>query len=143
MVENLLKHCSLHSSLGTDGITFYNLKHLPCVHHFLATLFMKLLRSRCVPLSWCHARIIKGADPSDSANFRPIALASVVGKLFHNFLPFRLEEFLISNNLIDTSSQKEFLSCDSGCIEHIYTIQSIISKACSLASPLLQSLLWI
>ena len=42
-------------------------------------------------------------------NFRLIALTSVIEKLFHKILAIRLEEYTLSNSIIDTSLQNGFL----------------------------------
>lgn len=54
-VKGTLKKCSSKSSPGPDGITYHHLKKLPSTHHFLATLFSKILQSsHQSPSSWCQ-----------------------------------------------------------------------------------------
>ena len=123
MIKNILKKRSSSSSSGEDGITHHHLKMLPSTHHFMATLFSKiLLHSHTPPSSWCHAKVItiyKNGDPSNPANFRPIALTSVVAKLIHKIIAIRLEDFVLSNSIIDTSLQKGFLGGINGCMEQL------------------------
>ena len=113
---------------------------MPSTHHFLATLFSKiLLQSQSPPSSWCHAKVItihKKGDPQDPANFRPIALTSVIGKLYHKILAIRLEDYLIQNSIIDKSLQKGFLRGVNGCIEHVYAVQSMLVNAQEHSLPL-------
>ena len=45
--------------------------------------------------------IHKNGDTSDPAHFRPIAITSVIGKLFHNILAVRLDDFLVENGVIN------------------------------------------
>ena len=93
--------------------------HLPSSHHFIATLFNKLIKSGSAPACWGRARIkliYKSGDNSDPSNFRPIALTSVVGKLLYKILSRRLEEYLKSNDVIDTSVQKGFLLGSQGSL---------------------------
>ena len=113
LVKSTLQRCSRKSAPGIDGITYFHLCHLPSTHHFMATLFNKLIKSGSAPACWGCARIkliYKSGDHSDPSNFRPIALTSVVGKLLHKIISCRLEEYLRSNDVIDTSVQKGFVS---------------------------------
>ena len=113
-------------SPGHDGITYHHLKMMPSTHHFLATLFSKvLLCSRVPPTLWTHAKIImihKKSDTTDPPN-------SVIGKLFHKILANTLERYLILNGIIDKSLQKGFLRGVNGCIEHVFAIQLMIVNA--------------
>ena len=51
LVKSTLKHCSMQSAPGMDGITYYHLYHLPSSHYFMATLFNKLLQTGTAPPS--------------------------------------------------------------------------------------------
>ena len=86
LIKRTLQKCSTTSSPGLDRITYFHLRNLPCTHHFLATIFSKiLLFSQSGPSSWFQSEIIlipKWDDPSQPSNFSPIALTSAVSKLF-------------------------------------------------------------
>ena len=47
-----------------------------------------------------------------------------------------LEEFVLSNSIIDTSLQKGFLRGVNSCMEHMFAVQSIISNAQASSLPL-------
>ena len=144
LVKSTLKHCSMQSAPGMDGITYYHLYHLPSIHHFMATLFNKLLETGTAPPSWGVARlrlIHKSGDTSDPSNFRPIALTCVVGKLFHKILSRHLEIYLRANNVIDTSIQKGFVSGLPGVFEHIYSLSAIMEDALTNRKPLMMTFL--
>ena len=89
-IRRVLAKRSSSSSPGEDGNTYHHLKKMPSTHHFLATLFSKiLLCNQAAPDSWCEARIklvFKKGDDHLPANFRPIVLTSVVGKLYHKII---------------------------------------------------------
>jgi len=57
LIKSYLRHCSMKSAPGPDGLTYYHLFHLPCTHHFLATLFNKILTVGTAPGSWGQAHI--------------------------------------------------------------------------------------
>ena len=86
--------------------------NLPTCHYFLATLYSKvLLESKLAPSRWVGGKIIllhKHSEPSFPENFIPIVLSSSIGKLFHKILALRLQKFCLSNDIIDSSIQKEF-----------------------------------
>ena len=122
LVKRILKKCSSSSKPGPDKVTYSCLKKLPSTHKFLATLYSKiLLKTQECPHTWCTANlslIYKSGDPAVPANFRPIALTSVLGKIFHNIIASRLEQYAIDNEVIDPSTQKGFLKGINGVIEH-------------------------
>ena len=140
LVKNVLKKRSSNSSPGDDGITYHHLKKVPSCHHFLSTLFSKiLLQSRSAPSVWCKAKIkllFKGVDPKLPENVCPIALISTIGKLFHKILAIRLENFLGMNDLIDSSVQKRFMKGVNGTFEHIFSVSAILDNALHHKLPL-------
>ena len=139
-IRKVLKSRPSNSSPGEDEITYHHLKKLPSAHHFLATLFSKiLLQDHAAPESWCQAKIIlipKNQDLSNPENFRPIALTSAIGKLFNKILVLQLERFLRDNDIIDTSLQKGFLTNINGTMEHIFATSAIIQNAVQNGLPL-------
>ena len=78
----------------------------------------------------------KKGNTKDPSNFRPIALTSVVAKLFHKILAMRLEEYFIQNSIIDKSLQKGFLKGVNGCVEHVFAVQCIFGYAQENSLPL-------
>ena len=59
LVKRALRKCSSNSRPGANGLTYKHLKHLPSVHHVLATLYTKILLTKPVcPNSWCVGKII-------------------------------------------------------------------------------------
>lgn len=135
----ILKRCSNSSKPGPDKIPYSFLKHLPSVHRFLATLYNKILFiSQASPPSWCTAHISlihKSGDSSNPANFRPIALTSVLGKIFHKILASRLEQYAIDSEIIDQDIQKGFLKGINGVIEHTFSMSAILEHARSNGLP--------
>ena len=115
-------------------------KKLPSIHHFLATLFSKIiLTNHRSPTIWCKcilSLIHKGGDTESPKNFRPIALTSRVGKLLHRILASRLEEFMMANNIINPELQKGFLSGIPGVFEHVLSLNAIIDNAKQHSLPL-------
>ena len=106
----------------------------------MATFFNKLLDRGSSPACWGLARIkliYKAGVASDLTNFSPIALTSVVGKLFHKIISFRLEDYLQKNDVINTSIQKGFISSVPGVFEHIYSLSAILQDSTSIRKPVM------
>ena len=139
IVRKILKGTNKSSSPGEDCITYCHLWKLPSTHHYLATLFSKiLLHSQSAPSQWCSGimkLIYKAGSPENPKNFRPIALTSCVGKLFHKILAIRLKTFFLHNQLIDPSIQKGFLRNCPGTYEHIFALNCILDQAQWICSP--------
>ena len=139
IIRRALSKCSNSSSPGPDNITYFHLKNLPCTHLFLATLFSRIFTSPFAPTTWCSGRILlfhKKGDNSVPENFRPIALTSTIGKLFHRILAKRLERYLIDNCFLDPCLQKGFLKGINGVMEHILSLNSILDNAKANNLPL-------
>ena len=112
LIKRTLQKYSSTSSPGADGISYFHLKNFLCTHHFLATVFTNiLLSSQNGPPSRYQVEIIlipkedKLDNPSQTSNFRPIAL--------------------LSPNCNPTL-QKGFLSSINGVIEQTFAICSIV-----------------
>ncbi|XP_071507989.1 uncharacterized protein, partial [Diadema antillarum] len=108
------------------------LRKLPSSHHYLATLFTKLLQTADPPLDWSSSivsLIHKSGSTDDPKNFRMIALTSCVGKLHHQILAERVENFAVQNGLINPNMQKAFLRGVSGCIENNQVLHELLSHA--------------
>ena len=103
-IRSILQRKKVSSSPGEDGILIGHLKHLDATHVFLATLFSKTpLRSPEPWDGWSQSVITlihKAGDTTDPKNFRPIALTSTVGKLFHQLLADRISRFVSSSGLM-------------------------------------------
>ena len=133
LIRSTLRNCAKGSSPGDDCITYHHLWNLPISHSFLAQLFSAiLLESNKCPPAWCKGKIIlinKDNNRSDPSSYRPIALTSCIGKLYHKILAHRLEKFCLANSIIDPTIQKGFLHSVSGAIEHIASINHILDQA--------------
>ena len=94
-----------NASPGPDNIHASMLKHLhPNSFVYLLSLFNEILLQGSYPISWKLAIILPilkpSKDQSFSSSYRPIALTSVLGKLFQKILNKRLFWFLESNNIL-------------------------------------------
>jgi hypothetical protein len=102
------------------------------------------LSSPVCPKAWCVGKIIlihRGGDQADPKNFRPIAMTSVIGKLFHRIMAERLEEYLLQNEIVNPEIQKRFISGICGSMEHSFMVSGIINNAKELGKPLYLSFL--
>lgn len=49
--------------------------------------------------------------------------------LFHKIIAKRLEAYLVANEIIDTSTQKGFISGINGAMEHNFAVNSLLENA--------------
>ena len=79
-IKRILAKKSSNFSPGDGGITYHHLKKMLSTHHFLATLFSKiLLKNYTAPDSWSEARtklISKGGDDSNSLSWTTTSLTT-------------------------------------------------------------------
>ncbi len=131
-VKKILQAKNATSAPGPDGILYGIMRKLPATHHFMSTLFSKLLVTGDPPESWSNSRISlihKANDTDIPSNFRMISLTCAVGKVYHQIMANRTATFLIDNNVIDPAMQKAFLQGINGCIEHTQVMQEILAHA--------------
>ncbi len=94
------------SALGPDGIHPYMIKNLPeNAITFILQLYNKILLSDSFPDSWKIAHVIPilkpDKDPLIVSSYHPIALTSVLGKLYEKILNKRLIWYLESTNSLN------------------------------------------
>ena len=102
-IKGILQHKTSNSAPGPDGIGYGILKKFACTHRFLATLFSKILEDGTPPTSWTDSNIkllYKKGETDCPGNFRMIALASAIGKLYHQVLAERLDIIINNNNKV-------------------------------------------
>lgn len=98
-LEAALALCKRSSSPGPDGITYRALCNLgEEARKVLLLLFNSSWQTGTVPQEWKTSRLIPllkpGKSPVDIASYRPIALASCIGKLMERMVLARLEWYL-------------------------------------------------
>ena len=142
-VISVLKRARSSSSpCPIDGIVFKILKSCPSLASALLLLFNVCWEKSVVPAAWKQA-VIKllpkknaSDDPSNPANFRPIALTPCVGKIYTTIIKDRWLSYMKSNNYFDTRIQKAFMPSVPGCVEHYVKLATAVSEARSLHKSL-------
>ncbi|XP_023225266.1 uncharacterized protein LOC111626188 [Centruroides sculpturatus] len=128
-VSTRLSKCH-NTAPGPDGVRYYTWRRLDPQGHILAALFNTVHRIGATPAAWRTSTTIllhkKGAQ-DDIRNWRPIALANTLGKIYAACIANRLLRWCEENNTISTA-QKGFMRFE-GCSEHTFVLQSIIQDA--------------
>ncbi len=117
------------SSPGEDKVVYSRLKDADPSFNALSFLFNSCLIHRKVPAAWKSANlslVFKKGDPTDPANWRPIALSSVIGKVYTRLWAMRLTSLITASKIL-SQSQKGFLPGD-GIAEHIWVAHSLIQQ---------------
>ena len=96
---------------GRNGVNYLVYKRLPSAFEMLYVIICKAWDGD-IPDSWAWAAVVllfKDEDPTDPANYRPIALQSCSGKIYFSIWARRLEKFMTDNGYFKRSKQKGFL----------------------------------
>uniref|UniRef100_A0A914XTH4 Reverse transcriptase domain-containing protein n=1 Tax=Plectus sambesii TaxID=2011161 RepID=A0A914XTH4_9BILA len=128
-VWNRLQKCA-NTAPGPDGIRYSAWRLFDPGCYALTAVFNACHRLHHTPASWKNSTTIlihKNGDPDDISNWRPISLSDTAGKLYSACLAARLTKWCLENNRISTC-QKGFLPYE-GCVEHNFTLQTIIQDA--------------
>ena len=103
-VRDALKQLSLSSTPGPDGITGNHLKFAhETLHVHLSLIFKLFFKHSYIPEILTNIRIrnlLKDQQKSlsDMSNYRPIALASLISKLFECIILQRCEHLLVTSD---------------------------------------------
>ena len=88
----------------------------------LTSIFNKSIETGVVPEDWKMANvtpIFKKGDKRNPANYRPISLTSIIGKILETIIRNKMDEYLESNNLIKNSQHgfRKNRSCLTNLLE--------------------------
>lgn len=94
------------SAPGVDKINLEMISQLPFEYKsYLLSLFNEAWVAGSVPASWkislIHPILKKKKDITDPASYRPIAVTSIIAKIFEKIVANRLNWYLSKNNLIN------------------------------------------
>ena len=125
-VEEIFTNLKPNKAAGPDGVESRLLKECAeDIAPILCEIFRKSLEEGEVPKQWKQANIIlihKKGNKAIMINFRPVALTSVISKVFEKIICAAIVCFLTRNNLI-TPQQHGFVkgcSCQTNillCLE--------------------------
>ncbi|XP_023228043.1 uncharacterized protein LOC111628484 [Centruroides sculpturatus] len=113
-----------------DGIRYYVWRRLDPQEHILSALFNAVLRIGATPTTWKTSTTIllhKKGNRDNIANWKPIALANILGKLYSACITSRLLRWCEKSDII-SAVQKGFKRYN-GCSEHNFNLQSAIQDA--------------
>ena len=104
----------------------------------MATIFQHSLNESQVPVSWRTANVVplfKKGSKKDAANYRPISLTSLVGKVMESIIRDHIMTHIQTHKLIH-QSQHGFLpgrSCQSNLLEFIQTVPDEVDNHNNMA----------
>ena len=103
-LSSALRGMGSSRACGSDGITLQMLRStFPAVGPHLLHVINFSIRSGEVPAEWKHASVVplyKKGDQCDPANFRPISINSVPGKLCEKCICSQLSVYLDQNHVL-------------------------------------------
>lgn len=120
-VETLLRHLDITKAKGPDNISPWVLKNCASeLSESLSILFKKSMSSGEIPKEWLKANVIpihKKGDKAEVANYRPVSLLCLAGKVM---------ERIIADSMFPTLKEK------------IYDLQHGFIKGCSTTAQLIE-----
>ena len=132
-ISNIIRKMKVGSSACPfDQISKIILKRCPFLRTVLHRIIVHCWERKVVPTVWKHGLTIliyKKGSSLDPANYRPITLQPVFGKIFTSIIRNRIYSFLMDNDYVETKIQKGFWNGISGTIEHTELLTHIINHA--------------
>jgi hypothetical protein len=120
------------AAASLNALTYVPYKKCPALLAFVHRLGCRIWKELMVPDDWAMALLsllAKTEDLSLPAEFRPIAVACTVGKIFFSIVSVRMERFMVKNNYIRREVQKGFLAGIPGCLEHSFGLFEALKEA--------------
>lgn len=114
---------------GPDGVPYWALKRADPGAVVLAAIFNRCLAEGRTPTDWKSSNTVlihKKGDPQDLDNWRPLALASCISKLYTGLLASRIGKWAKNGKI--SWPQKGFMEHE-GCFEHNLVVRSAIEDA--------------
>ena len=103
-----------------NGIPYVVYKKCPAALSRLLKIIQRVWKEKTIPHSWQCGFVVlipkaTTRDRADPAEFRPIALINVEGRLFFTLAEWRLSNYMLANAYMDSQIQKGFLREIGGC----------------------------
>ena len=118
-----------------DQTPYSVIKRCPSLLPALLHMYNCCWTTQAIPTAWkvgiVHLLGKKKAadDSTNPSHFRPIALTSCVSKVFTSLVKRRWLSFMVSNNFLNTATQKAFIDGVPGCSEHHLKLLTILREA--------------
>mmetsp|Transcript_74063 Transcript_74063/g.130707 ORF Transcript_74063/g.130707 Transcript_74063/m.130707 type:complete len:258 (+) Transcript_74063:94-867(+) len=123
--QNIIRRPKPQKAVGLDDLNLYLLSICPdSIQHYIFSLVNRLWLTD-LPATWLEAEIfllLKGGDPMDPTNYRPIALLSSIYKIFSTHASHYLYSHL--------ANQETLHSAQFGFWQKHQTIDHVIALAC-------------
>ena len=100
---------------GMNGIPYVVYKKCPAALSRLLNIIQRVWKEKTIPHSWQCGFVVlipkaTTRDLADPAEFRPIALINVEGRLFFTLAECRLSNYMLANGYMDSQIQKRLSS---------------------------------
>ena len=97
------------------------------LQQMILELFNEVCASHVLPPDWRKSRLVvlfKKGDPKMAANYRPVAILSLLYKLFSRMLCARLEDTIVSQQSVDQAAYRKGFSTD----DHLLSLGLLLER---------------
>ena len=127
-LTEIVRKARSKSAPGYSGTSYKVYKKCPLLLGRLYKLIKVVWRQQKIPECWQCAEgclIPKEENSRHIKQFCTIALLSVEGKIFFSLMSQRMTAYMLENNYLDVSVQKD----NRGCLEHTSVLTQLIKEA--------------
>ena len=125
-VHKAVYEAKLRKASGIDNIPSEILRNEVCIN-LLFRIIRYSFENCCIPSEWAKGIIkplLKGDDPRNPMNYRPITIISIPCKIYANILNNRLVKWLECNKIL--TDVKNGFRKDRSCQDHVYSLYNIV-----------------
>jgi len=130
-LQTILKRKNIRASTGHDRLSYGIFKWCPSTQPTTIFILNRFKSANKYPKSFKYGRMVLALKPRkdslDIKNFRPITLTTCLSKIYNTILFDYAAKHIQGNKYLNTE-QKAFMRGVSGCVEHHFLFDKLLSN---------------